>query len=163
MVVTASLVMTGVGAAASAQPGESEGTGWNVNSIRMIRMFAIVRIFGRMKKLNQIVVAITSTLLPVRASGRARMLLRGGRAYSEAGPHTLRQVAHSFILVGIASSIYAVLATNLYQEYAPEHFGSWSISSITLLQLATFDSWHLVCSDGPPQSEAALVLRSSTR
>jgi hypothetical protein len=54
---------------------------------------------------------------------------------------TLIPVANTFLLVGMASSIYAVLATSMYQNAMPEYFGSWSISSMTLLQLATFDSW----------------------
>jgi hypothetical protein len=86
----------------------------DLNSVRMVRMFKVVRIFGRLKRLNQIIMAITATLIPV---------------------------ANTFLLVGMASSIYAVLATSMYQNAMPEYFGSWSISSMTLLQLATFDSW----------------------
>ena len=66
-----------------------DGSGFPANTIRLIRVFKVVRIFGRLKKLNEILFAIAATIVPV---------------------------FHSFILLGVIMSIYAVLGTALYQD-----------------------------------------------
>lgn len=94
--------------------------GFPSNAIRLVRVFKVVRIFGRLKKLNEILHSIAATIVPV---------------------------FHSCILVAVIMSIYAVLGTSIYSEAYPEKFGSWTVTAMTCVQVATFDSWSALLSE----------------
>jgi len=94
-----------------ANQSDAVGADVNVNVIRLLRIFKVIRLFGKMKSLQRIVKAISATIVPV---------------------------IHTFFLFGIVSSIYAVLATSLFHEAYPERFGAWTTSSFTLFQAAPF-------------------------
>jgi len=100
-------------------PATGEG-GFPATTIRLVRVFKVVRIFGRLRKLNEILTAIAATIMPV---------------------------FHSCILVGVIVSIYAVLGTSIYADAFPEKFGSWTITAMTCVQVATFDSWSALLSE----------------
>ena len=40
--------------------------GVNVNVVRLLRIFKVLRIFGKMKALQHIIIAISATMVPVR-------------------------------------------------------------------------------------------------
>ncbi|WP_245807757.1 ion transporter [Halobacillus massiliensis] len=45
------------------------------------------------------------------------------------------------VLMGIIFYVYAVIGTNFYGELAPEYFGNLGLSTLTLFQVFTLESW----------------------
>ena len=86
----------------------------DLSVIRSIRIFKIVRIFSRLKALQRIVTAITTTLYPL---------------------------LNTFIIFVVVVSIYSVLACQLYGDLFPERFGAFTTAALTMFQLCTGDGW----------------------
>ena len=86
----------------------------DLTMIRSLRIFKIVRIFNRLRSLQRIIVSIASTLVPL---------------------------ANTFMIYFVMTSIYAVLATQLFGNVFMERFGSFTKATLTLFQISTGDSW----------------------
>ena len=92
-------------------------SGLDVNMLRLVRIFRVVRIFNKLRSMRRIIDAMIYSLTPVLSA----FLL-------------------SFLLV----SIYAIVACNIFVEkysHAKIYFGSFSLAFISLLGVATGDSW----------------------
>jgi len=79
-----------------------------------MRVFRVLRIFGRLKTTRIMINALSASIWPV---------------------------LNAFFIVMIAMSIYAVLGATLLTEKDPEGFQSFTHSMLTMFQVATFDSW----------------------
>ena len=86
----------------------------DLTMIRSLRIFKIVRIFNRLKSLQRIILSIASTLVPL---------------------------VNTFMIYFVVTSIYAVLATQLFGSVFMERFGSFTKASLALFQISTGDSW----------------------
>ena len=86
-----------------------------VNVLRLIRVFKMVRLFRRLMALRELINALSSSVVPV---------------------------LYSFVILILISSIYSVLATDLFRpqgEYKSETsfmFSTFSSSLFTLFQVA---------------------------
>ena len=97
--------------------GPAGGSGPNVNLLRLLRVFRVLRIFNKLESMRKILDAMMHSFAPVLSA----FLL-------------------SFVLV----SIYAIVACNLFvgtYPHAQEYFGSYTLALISLLGIATGDSW----------------------
>lgn len=54
---------------------------------------------------------------------------------------SIPSMIHVFILFGVVIYIYAVMATFLFAENDPIHFGNLQTSLLTLIRVVTFDNW----------------------
>jgi voltage-gated sodium channel len=86
----------------------------NLTLIRTLRIFKIIRLFSRLKSLQTIVIAITSTIIPL---------------------------FNTFLIYGVVLSIYSVLGTQLFGRLYPEKFGLFSSACLTMFQISTGDGW----------------------
>jgi len=86
----------------------------DLSIIRSLRIFKIIRIFSRLKALQRVVTAITSTVYPL---------------------------FNTFLIFVVVIAIYSVLASQLYGEIFPQRFGSFTAASLTMFQLSTGDGW----------------------
>jgi voltage-gated sodium channel len=86
----------------------------NLALLRLLRIFRVVRLFNKLKSLQKVILGISSTLLPM---------------------------ANIVIVYIVITSIYAVLATNLYAKSSPDKFGSFFLSTYSMFQVATGDAW----------------------
>ena len=111
---------------------ESEGTGLDLNLLRLLRIFRVVRIFNKLKDLNRIMTAMRDSLAPVLSA---------------------------FLLLTVVLGIYAIMATHLFghgdkaseaseaerdsfEQHLFDYYGSFTRAFLSLLGVATgFDSW----------------------
>ncbi|MGJ9383332.1 voltage-gated sodium channel [Salipaludibacillus neizhouensis] len=54
---------------------------------------------------------------------------------------TIPALGNILLLMGIIFYIFAVIGTMLFQQVAPEYFGSLQLSLLTLFQVVTLESW----------------------
>lgn len=54
---------------------------------------------------------------------------------------TIPALGNIMLLMGIIFYIFAVIGTMLFQQVAPEYFGSLQLSLLTLFQVVTLESW----------------------
>ncbi len=105
-------VSISVGTAVYANLSGTSGGGMSV--VRSVRIFKIVRLFSRLKSLQRVVLAITTTV---------------------------PGLANTFILYMVVNSIYAVIATQVYGDLPFNYFDSFSAAILTMVQLSTGDGW----------------------
>ena len=86
----------------------------NLSILRTVRCLRIIRLFSRMKSIRVMVQALGATLVPV-----------------------LNTVVIFFVVL----CLYAVLGTRLFNRQHPTHFASFTSSFLTMMQVATLDSW----------------------
>ena len=79
-----------------------------------MRAFRVMRLFGRLESLRQIIEALTSSLIPV---------------------------GNALLIMLLVTSIYAILAVNFFAERSPEFFGNFSKALFSLFQVCTGDGW----------------------
>jgi voltage-gated sodium channel len=82
----------------------------DLSMIRTLRIFKIIRLFSRLKSLQQVVMAITSTILPL---------------------------CNTFLIYGVVLSVYSVVGTQLFGPVYPERFGVFSQAVLTMFQIST--------------------------
>ena len=92
-------------------PGDSSGP---MKSIRLMRAFRVMRLFGRLQSLRQIISSLTTSILPV---------------------------LNAFLIMLLVTSIYAILGVNFFSEDFPESFGTFSRALFSMFQVCTGDSW----------------------
>ena len=85
-----------------------------VSTLRLMRAFRVMRLFGRLESLRQIITALTSSMIPV---------------------------GNALLIMLLITSIYAILAVNFFSHKSPEFFGSFSKALFTLFQVCTGDGW----------------------
>ena len=96
-----------------------QNTGLGVDSLpaiavlRLVRVFKMVRLFTKARSLRMLINALVSSLLPV---------------------------LNAFAILFLVSSIYAVVATDLYRSRS-EFFTDFANSLYSLFQIATGDAW----------------------
>lgn len=108
-----------VGLVEAAKVRGEHGRPVNANILRSLRILRVVRIFNKLESMHRILAAISSSIKPVLSA---------------------------FMLFGIVISIFAMLGSKMfraesYGAHAGEYFGSYSLSFVTLLGIATGDSW----------------------
>jgi voltage-gated sodium channel len=86
----------------------SSSDGSNLSILRLLRVFRVVRLFNKFKSLQKVILGISSTLVPM---------------------------SNIMLVYIVITSIYAVLATNLYSESSPPKFGSFSLSLYSMFQV----------------------------
>ena len=97
--------------------GSTDQSGPDVNVLRLVRIFRVVRIFNKLTSMRRIIDAMFYSLTPVLSA---------------------------FLLTFLLVSIYAIVACNIFVEKYPHaqvYFGSFSLAFISLLGVATGDSW----------------------
>jgi hypothetical protein len=85
-----------------------------VSTLRLMRAFRVMRLFGRLQSLRQIIEALTASMIPV---------------------------GNALLIMLLITSIYAILAVNFYADRSPEFFGSFSKALFSLFQVCTGDGW----------------------
>ena len=84
-----------------------------ITVLRLVRVFKMVRLFTKARSLRMLINALVSSLLPV---------------------------LNAFAMIFLVSSIYAVVATDLYRSRS-EFFTDFANSLYSLFQIATGDAW----------------------
>ena len=84
-------------------------------------MAKLVRLFRKLKKLRMLINALASSIVPV---------------------------LNAFAILLLITTVYAVVATDLYRESDPVHFANFSESLFSLFQMATGDSWGSIITRG---------------
>ena len=84
-----------------------------LNVLRLIRIFKMVRLFRKLTSLRILIHALSSSVIPV---------------------------INSFVLLLLVSSVYAVVATDLFRNES-ELFADFTKSLFTLFQIASGGSW----------------------
>ena len=84
-------------------------------------MAKLVRLFRKLKKLRMLINALASSIVPV---------------------------LNAFAILLLITTVYAVVATDLYREADPVHFANFSESLFSLFQMATGDSWGSIITRG---------------
>ena len=85
-----------------------------LNVLRLIRVFKMMRLFTRARKLRMLINALASSVLPV---------------------------INSFCILMLITSIYAVVATDLFRDKS-EFFSDFTHSIYSLFQIGTGDAWN---------------------
>jgi hypothetical protein len=85
-----------------------------VNHLRTARVLRVMRLFGRVRSLRLVVIAIAASLIPV---------------------------LNAMVILGVVSSIFAILGQSLFAETDPELFATYSSSMLTMFQISTGDAW----------------------
>lgn len=91
-----------------------------IGVLRLMRIFKMVRLFKRAKSLRILISALMSSIVPV---------------------------LNSFAILLLVTSVYAVVATDLFHTKS-EYFVDFMSSMFTLFQMATGDSWSSVITRG---------------
>jgi voltage-gated sodium channel len=76
--------------------------------LRLLRVFKVVRLFRRLQSLRILINALVASLVPLM---------------------------HALGLLVLSTSVYAVIAVDLFQESEPEFFGSLAHSMLTFFQV----------------------------
>ena len=85
-----------------------------VSTLRLMRAFRVLRLFGRFASLRQIINAVAAAFVPV---------------------------CNAFLILFLVMSIYAILAVSFYSAHDPERFGSFSRALFAMFQVCTGDGW----------------------
>ena len=85
-----------------------------VNVLRLVRVLKMVRLFRKLTELRMLINALTSSIVPV---------------------------LYSFLILLLISTVYAVVATDLFSAIDPTNFGDFSLSLFSLFQVSN----HRVC------------------
>ena len=88
--------------------------GGAIKTLRLMRAFRVMRLFGRLKSLRQIITSLTASLIPM---------------------------GNAFLIMLLVTSIYAILGVNFFAESSPHFFGNFSRALFTLFQVCTGDGW----------------------
>ena len=88
-----------------------------INVLRVMRVFKILRLFRRLQSLRILITALVDSVIPVM---------------------------NSMVILLLFTSMYAVVATDLFHEYSDEFFGTFGASLFTLFQVATGDAWSSI-------------------
>ena len=88
-----------------------------INVLRLIRVFKILRLFRKLTSLRILITALVSSIIPV---------------------------LNSMVILMLFTSMYAIVATDLFHSRCDEFFGDFSRSLYTLFQVATMDAWSSI-------------------
>jgi hypothetical protein len=86
------------------------GEGGAVSVFRLMRVFRVVRLFGRLKAIRQIIGALTASLIPV---------------------------FNAFFIMFIVTTMFAIMGVNFFDHEAPESFGTLSRALISMFRSKT--------------------------
>ena len=109
--------------------------------LRLIRILRAVKLLRSFKSLNKIVSALTAAILPV---------------------------CNAMMILGVVTSIYAIIGVTLFGDRAPGQFGRFSYAMFTMFQVLTGDGWATAVTrplfgpnlQDPPTSEVTLFFVS---
>uniref|UniRef100_A0A6U5CI52 PH domain-containing protein n=3 Tax=Hemiselmis andersenii TaxID=464988 RepID=A0A6U5CI52_HEMAN len=85
-----------------------------LSTLRLMRAFRVLRLFGRLSSLRQIINALTAAIIPV---------------------------LNAFFIMLLVTSIYSILAVSFFGELDPRLFGTFFRSLFTMFQVCTGDNW----------------------
>jgi hypothetical protein len=86
----------------------------NINTLRLLRVFRVLRLFNKFPAMRRVILALTASLKPV---------------------------LNSFIILVVVISIYAIIGVHLWGTNYPERFKSFFLGWFTMLGVMTGDSW----------------------
>jgi hypothetical protein len=93
----------------------SIGSATAMRSIRLMRAFRVLRLFGRLQELRSIVEALGRSLVPV---------------------------ASAFTIVTLVLCVYAIVGVQLFQEQQQDSFGNFFKALYTMFAASTMDGWQ---------------------
>ena len=99
----------------SPQTGDDNGLVNAVRTIRILRAFRVMRLFGRLENIRKIISALGSSLIPV---------------------------GNAFVIVLLIAAVYAILGVNVFRSTQPDGFGTWSKGLYTMFSVTTMDGWQ---------------------
>ena len=82
--------------------------------LRLLRVFRVLRLFGRLKSLKKIITAVARSIVPV---------------------------LNSFIILLLVACIYALIGIQLFRETVPDLFGSFGQAIIVMFQFTASGEW----------------------
>ena len=103
-----------------------------VNVLRLVRVLKMVRLFRKLTELRMLINALTSSIVPV---------------------------LYSFLILLLISTVYAVVATDLFSAIDPTNFGDFSLSLFSLFQVSN----HRVCMHACMHAYNCYALRNCVR
>lgn len=107
--------------------------------LRVMRAFRIMRLFGRLSSLRDIMKALMCSWMPV---------------------------VNAMMIVFFTTAVYAILANEFFADMAPFHFETFSRSFFTMFTVITFDGWvdmvytDMTLDDGTLQAGVVLFFGS---
>lgn len=93
----------------------SIGSATAMRSIRLMRAFRVLRLFGRLQELRNIVEALGRSLVPV---------------------------ASAFTIVTLVLCVYAIVGVQLFHEEQQDSFGNFGKALYTMFAASTMDGWQ---------------------
>ena len=84
------------------------------NVMRVMRAFRIVCLFGRLRSLREIIQALSMSMIPVM---------------------------NSFIILLLATCVYAIFGVTLFADVSPDDFGVFDKSFLTMFKVVAGDTW----------------------
>ena len=97
------------------------GLGWGnlpaITVLRLMRVFKILRLFQKLQSLRILITALADSVVPV---------------------------LNSMVILLLFTSMYAVVATDLFHTQSEEFFGTFGASLYTLFQISTMDAWSSI-------------------
>lgn len=88
-----------------------------IEVLRLVRVFKILRLFRKLTSLRILITALVSSIIPV---------------------------LNSMVILMLFTSMYAIVATDLFHAQSDEFFGDFGRSLYTLFQVATMDAWSSI-------------------
>ena len=86
-----------------------------VRSVRLVRAFRVMRLFGRLKNVRKIISAIGRSVGPV---------------------------CNAFVIVLLIVAIYAIMGVQLFRQWNQEAFGNFGRAMYTMFSVTTMDGWQ---------------------
>ncbi|MBA2175403.1 ion transporter [Halobacillus locisalis] len=106
--------------------------GWNI--------FDFVIVFGTLVLYNSHFIAVLRILRVLRVL-RAISVVPSLRRLVRALFMAIPAIGSVTVLMGIIFYIYAIIGTSFFSDLAPEYFGNVGLSTLTLFQVFTLESW----------------------
>lgn len=106
--------------------------GWNIFDFLVI-VFALIPATGQF--------AMIARLARLLRVVRLISAIRDLRLIVAALVRSIPSVGHVIMLMSIVVYIYAIMGFHLFHDHDPEHWGSLSISLLTLFNIITLDGW----------------------
>ena len=113
-----------------------------VTVLRLVRAFRVVRLFGRMQTLKNILTALSSSILPEINAFMIMFIVIAICKLSFPLPHSRTEgnvdLTEHFLLFANADAIAGV---TFFGDQAPDQFGAFTIAFLTLFRIAVGETW----------------------
>ena len=85
-----------------------------ISVLRLLRVFRVIRLFGRLKSLKKIINALAKSIIPV---------------------------LNSFVILFLITCIYALIGVNFFGKREPHLFGTFASAIMVMFQITAGESW----------------------